>query len=67
MTAAFLVGALAGLGLFLLGLALHPPRRRLARRLAAFDAARRGANGHWDGRQDAPAADLHIEQDRLVA
>jgi tight adherence protein C len=58
MTAAFLVGALAGLGLFLLGLALHPPKRRLARRMAAFDAARRGANGHWDGHQDTPAADL---------
>ncbi len=47
MTTAFFAGALAGLGLFLLGLALHPPRPRLARRLAAFDAARRGANGHW--------------------
>jgi pilus assembly protein TadC len=58
MTAAFLVGALAGLGLFLLGLALHPPKRRLARRMAAFDAARRGANGHWDGHQDTPAPDL---------
>jgi tight adherence protein C len=58
MTVAFLVGALAGLGLFLLGLALHPPRPRLARRLAAFDAARRGANGHWDGRQDAPPENL---------
>jgi tight adherence protein C len=57
MTAAFLVGSLAGLGLFLLGLALHPPRPRLARRLAAFDAARRGANGHWTGGHDAPAAD----------
>jgi len=40
MTAAFLVGSLAGLGLFLLGLALHPPRPRLARRLALL---RRGA------------------------
>ena len=57
MTAAFLVGSLAGLGLFLLGLALHPPRPRLARRLAAFDAVRRGANGHWAGGHDAPAAD----------
>jgi len=57
MTAAFLVGSLAGLGLFLLGLALHPPRPRLARRLAAFDAVRRGANGHWTGGHDAPAAD----------
>ena len=57
MTVAFLVGSLAGLGLFLLGLALHPPRPRLARRLAAFDAARRGANGHWTGGHDAPATD----------
>jgi hypothetical protein len=47
MTAAFLAGGLAGLGLFLLGLALRPPKQRLARRLAAFDAARRGSNGHW--------------------
>jgi len=58
MTAAFLVGSLAGLGLFLLGLALYPPRPRLGRRLAAFDAARRGANGHWNGHQDAPARHL---------
>ena len=56
MTAAMLVGSLAGLGLFLLGLALHPPRPRLARRLAAFDAARRGANGHWTGGHDTTAA-----------
>jgi pilus assembly protein TadC len=47
MTTAFFAGAFAGLGLFLLGLALYPPRPRLARRLAAFDTARRGANGHW--------------------
>ena len=47
--------ALAGLGLFLLGLALYPPRPRLARRLAAFDAARRGSNGHWTGGHDAAA------------
>jgi pilus assembly protein TadC len=45
VTGAFAAGALAGLGLFLLGLALHPPRPRLARRLAAYDAARRGATG----------------------
>ena len=31
------------LGLFLLGYALRPPRLRLSRQLAAFDAARRGA------------------------
>ncbi len=55
MTTAFLVGGLAGLGLFLLGLALYPPRPRLARRLAAFDAARRGADGHWAGAPDVPA------------
>ena len=47
MTTAFFAGALAGLGLFLLGLALYPPRRRLGRRLAAFDAARHGANDDW--------------------
>jgi Flp pilus assembly pilin Flp len=53
MTTAFFAGALAGLGLFLLGLALYPPRPRLARRLAGFDAARRGANGHWAGAPEA--------------
>jgi len=67
MTAAFLAGSLAGLGLFLFGLALHPPRPRLARRLAAFDASRRGANGHWDGRQDAPAGDLRWRLGRWLA
>jgi len=67
MTAAFLVGALAGLGLFLLGLALHPPRPRLARRLAAFDATRRGANGHWDGRHEPPAPDLRWRLGKWLA
>jgi tight adherence protein C len=47
MTAPYLLGGLAGLGLFLLGYALYPPRPRLARQLAAFDAARRGGNGRW--------------------
>ena len=56
MTTAFFAGALAGLGLFLLGVALCPPRPRLARRLAAFDAARRGANGDWAGVPEAQAA-----------
>jgi hypothetical protein len=54
MNAAFLAGGAVGLGLLLLGLALRPPRPALARRLAAFDAARRGSNGHW-----LPAADVH--------
>lgn len=40
MTAAFLVGAMAGLGLFLLALALVPTRVGLARQVAAFDAVR---------------------------
>jgi len=39
----FVVGAVLGLGLFLLGLALIPQRAGLARRLAAFDAARSAA------------------------
>jgi tight adherence protein C len=47
VTVPFLLGGLAGLGLFLLGYALHPPRPRLSRQLAAFDAARRGGNGRW--------------------
>jgi len=67
MTVAFLAGSLAGLGLFLLGLALHPPRPRLARRLAAFDAARRGANGHWDGPRDVPADGLRWRLGRWLA
>jgi hypothetical protein len=47
VTAAFAAGGLAGLGLFLLAVALRPARPRLARQLASFDAARRGSNGHW--------------------
>jgi tight adherence protein C len=39
----FIVGAVLGLGLFLLGLALIPRRAGLARRLAAFDEARSAA------------------------
>src|SRR5262249_56426606 len=56
MTTSYLAGAVVGLGLFLLGLALYPPKPRLARRLAAFDATRRGANGHWAAGPDVPAA-----------
>jgi tight adherence protein C len=52
VTAAFILGALAGLGLFLLGYALRPPRPRLSRQLAEFDAARRGGNGHWPAAED---------------
>ena len=55
MTTAFFAGAFAGLGLFLLGLALYPPRPRLARRLAAVDAQRE-ANGHWAGAAEAAPA-----------
>jgi Flp pilus assembly protein TadB len=40
MTAAIVVGAMAGLGLFLLAFALVPKRASLARQVAAFDAAR---------------------------
>ena len=54
MTAAFLLGGLGGLGLFLLALALYPPRPRLARQLAAFDAARRGGNGRWQAGEATP-------------
>lgn len=39
----FIVGAVLGLGLFLLGLALIPRRAGLTRRLAAFDEARSAA------------------------
>jgi len=52
VTAPFILGALAGLGLFLLGYALRPPRPRLTRQLAEFDAARRGGNGHWPAAED---------------
>jgi hypothetical protein len=54
VTAAFVLGGVAGLGLFLLALALYPPRPRLARQLAAFDAARRGGNGRWAAPEDTP-------------
>jgi hypothetical protein len=47
VTAAFFLGGLAGLGLFLLGYALYPPRPSLARQPAAFDAAWQGGNGRW--------------------
>ena len=40
MTEAFIIGALAGVGLFLLVFALIPRRVTLARQVAAFDAAR---------------------------
>ena len=40
MTLAFIAGAVAGIGLFLFAFALIPRRVDLARRLAAFDAAR---------------------------
>jgi tight adherence protein C len=43
MTASLIVGAVAGLGLFLLGLALVPQRAGLAKQLAAFDEARSAA------------------------
>ena len=42
MTAAVVAGAVAGIGLFLLALALVPRRVSLARQIAAFDAGRAG-------------------------
>jgi tight adherence protein C len=42
MTAAVVAGAVAGIGLFLLALALVPRRVSLARQIAAFDAGRTG-------------------------
>jgi tight adherence protein C len=58
VTVPFLIGGLAGLGLFLLGYALHPPRPRLSRQLAAFDAARRGGNGRWPASGSAAGSGL---------
>jgi tight adherence protein C len=55
MTGAFLAGGLAGLGLFLLGLAWHPPRPRLSQQLAAFDASRQAASGQWQPGGQRPA------------
>jgi tight adherence protein C len=52
VTGAFLAGGCAGLGLFVLVVALRPARPRLARQLASFDAARRGSNGYWRGAQE---------------
>ena len=43
MIMTFVVGAVLGLGLFLLGLALIPRRAGLVKRLAAFDEARAAA------------------------
>lgn len=67
MTAAFAAGGLAGLGLFLLALALHPARAPLARRLAAFDAARRGSNGHWPPPANAGGGDVRWRLGRWLA
>ncbi len=52
MTAPLIAGGVAGLGCFLLAMALIPRRASLARQLAAFDAARLAARG-W-GRSRAP-------------
>ena len=53
MTGALWAGGAAGLGLFLLALAVHPPRPPLARRLAAFDAAARQGDGRWPAPAEA--------------
>jgi hypothetical protein len=58
VTGAFVAGGMVGLGLLLFGLALRPRRPRLARRLAAFDAARRGANGRWPGHADVHEGEI---------
>jgi tight adherence protein C len=67
VTAAFVAGAVAGLGLFLFGLALYPPRPRLARRLAAFDAARPAANGYWGTAGPDPSGDPRWKLGRFLA
>lgn len=53
MTPALIAGGIAGLGCFLLTVALIPRRLSLARQLAAFDAAR--LSGRSRGRTRAPA------------
>jgi tight adherence protein C len=53
MTLALAAGGVAGLGCFLLGLALVPRRMSLARQLAAFDAAQQAARGRGRGGQAA--------------
>jgi Flp pilus assembly protein TadB len=45
MTAGFIIGGVAGLGLFLLVFALLPRRVTLARQVAAFDSVRPNRNG----------------------
>ncbi len=67
MTGAFLAGGAVGLGLLLLALALRPPRPQLARRLAAFDAARRGGNGHWPGAPDPHDGEIRWRLGRWLA
>ena len=58
MTTGFLAGAVAGLGLFLLGLALYPPRPRDVRlrgtRPVTVRPAPRGIEGSQPARQPRP-------------
>jgi tight adherence protein C len=62
MTAALIVGAIIGLGLFLFVFALTPRRASLARQIAAFDS--RQAPGAWTGSR--PASQQESEFSRRI-
>jgi len=63
MTAAVAAGAVAGIGLFLLALALIPRRASLARQIAAFDA---GRTGRMPRRAPRPASGKESETSRRI-
>jgi Flp pilus assembly protein TadB len=72
MTGAVAAGALAGLGLFLLALALIPRRASLARQIAAFDAgstrqAARRSSGALNGRESEASRRIGTVAARLCA
>ena len=69
MTPALIAGAVAGLGIFLLTLALIPRRPGLARQLAAFDAAyspAARARAGW-ARRRPPVTDGRVTAGRVTA
>jgi tight adherence protein C len=72
MTSAVAAGAVAGLGLFLLGLALIPRRVSLARQIAAFDARRTGqgarrATGALSGKESEASRRIGAAVGRFCA
>jgi len=66
MTAAVAAGAVAGLGLFLLALALIPRRVSLARQIAAFDAGRTGQSARRAPRASRALSGKESEASRRI-